>query len=130
MPTCSREVGEVKDISDNTQVSILFFDQELFNSGLKPKSTTPFATRPTQDETKMMATLDNKEDTSDNEEDTSDSEEDTTDIEEDTTDSEEDTTDSNSSNDGDDSSTSSDSFSVEVVFKYTQFSPRLEGSTK
>ena len=65
----------------------------------------------------MMTTLDNKEDTSDSEEDT--------------TDSEEDTTDSNSSDDGDNSSTSSsDSFSVEVVFKYTQFSPRLEGSTK
>ena len=57
----------------------------------------------------MMTTLDNKEDTSD---------------------SEEDTTDSNSSDDGDDSSTSSDSFSVEVVFKYTQFSPCLGGSTK
>ena len=69
-----------------------------------------------QDESKMMTTLDNKEDTSDSEEDTIDSEEDTTD--------------SNSSDDGDNSFTSSDSSSIEVVFKYTQFSPRLEGSTK
>ena len=126
MQTCSREVGEVKDISDNTKVSILFFDQELQNK----QHLYTFPTKRSQDETKMMTTLDNKEDTSDSEEDTTDSEEDTSDSEEDTTDSEEDTTDSNSSDDGDDSSTSSDSFSVEVVFKYTQFSPRLEGSTK
>ena len=119
MPTCSREVEEVKDISDNTKVSILFFDQELQNK----QHLYTFPTKRSQGETKMMTTLDNKEDTSD-------SEEDTTDSEMDTTDSEEDTTDSSSSDDGDDSSTSSDSFSVEVVTKYTQFSPRLEGSTK
>ena len=37
MPTCSRKLGEVKDISDNTKVSIMFFNRELLNFGVKPE---------------------------------------------------------------------------------------------